>query len=97
MPNAFNVFIDVDNNTMATRLFNSDRTGKESVKTLEEALNECTTRYKADRDKYKKLYNVDCDDMSNYHYVIDNSNLTPEQTADKIYEEYLKFINKTKD
>ena len=93
MPNAFNVFIDVDNNTMATRLFNSDRTGKESAKTLEEALNECTTRYQADCDKYKKLYNVDCDDMSNYHYVIDNTNLTPEQTADKIYEEYLKFLS----
>lgn len=96
MPNAFNVFIDVDNNTMATRLFNSDRTGKESAQTLEKALNECTTRYQADCDKYKKLYNVDCDDMSNYHYVIDNSNLTPEQTADKIYEQYLKFIEKCK-
>ena len=96
MPKAFNVFIDVDDSTMATRLFNSDRTGKESVSSLEEALNECTTRYNADCDKYKKLYKVDCDDMSNYHYVINNSHLTPEQTADKIYEEYLKFIKKSK-
>ena len=93
MPNAFNVFIDVDDNTMATRLFNSDRTGKESVNSLQQALNEYTTRYQADCDKYKKLYNVDCDDMSNYNYVINNSNLTPEQTADKIYEQYLKFCN----
>ena len=94
MPKAFNVFIDVDDNTMATRLFNSDRTGKENVSSLEEALKECTERYEVDCKKYKKLYNIDCDDMSNYCYVIDNSNLTPEQTADKIYEEYLKFISK---
>lgn len=94
MPKAFNVFINVDDDTMAQRLFNSDRTGKESAKSLEEAKQECLVRYQADCAKYKKLYNIDCDNMGNYSFVIDNSNLTPEQTADKIYEEYLKFINK---
>lgn len=96
MPKAFNVFIDVDDDTMAQRLFNSDRTGKESVKSLSEAKQECLTRYSADCAKYKKLYNIDCDNMDNYSFVIDNSNLTPEQTADKIYEQYLKFIEKYK-
>ena len=96
MPKAFNVFINVDDNTMASRLFNSDRTGKESASSLEDALQECLTRYQADCDKYKTLYDIDCDNMSNYSFVIDNSNLTPEQTADEIYNAYLHFIETKK-
>lgn len=92
MPKAFNVFIDVDDLTMAERLFNSDRTGKEKPKSLEDAMFQCTVRYNADVSRYKKIYNIDCDNMENYNLVINNSNLTPEETADKIYEEYLKFI-----
>lgn len=94
MPKAFNVFINVDDDTMAERLFNSDRTGKESVVSLEEAKKECLTRYNADIAKYKKIYNIDCDNMDNYSFVIDNSHLTPEETADKIYEAYLKFVER---
>jgi len=94
MPKAFNVFIDVSDEVMASRLFNSDRTGKEKAESFEQALAECKTRYDADCKKYKKLYDIDCDDMSNYSFVVDNSNLTPEETADKIYEEYLKFVEK---
>lgn len=94
MPNAFNVYIDVDEDTMAQRLFNSDRTGKEKTQTLEEAKANVLERYKADCDRYKRIYNIDCDNLNNYDFVLDNSHLTPEETADKIYKEYLKFKNK---
>lgn len=94
MPKAFNVFIDVDDDVMAMRLFNSDRTGKEKVESIEEAKKNVMTRYTADCKRYKKIYNIKCDNMNNYTFVINNSNLTPEQTADMVYEEYLKFIEK---
>lgn len=96
MPKAFNVFIDIPDSVMAERLFNSDRPENERGKTLDEALQKVIERYNADVSRYKLLYNIDCDNLNNYTYVIDNSNLTPEQTADKIYEEYLKFIKKSK-
>ena len=96
MPDAFNVFIDIPNKVMAERLFNSDRPENERGKDLDEALLKVTERYNADVDRYKLLYDIDCDNLDNYTYVIDNSNLTPEQTADKIYEEYLKFVKKGK-
>ena len=92
MPKAFNVFIDIPDNIMASRLFNSDRPENEKGANLDEALIKVTERYNADVKRYKMLYNIDCDNLNNYSFVIDNSNLTPEQTADKIYEEYLKFI-----
>ena len=93
MPKAFNVFIDVDDDVMAQRLLNSDRTGKEKMQSFEEAKQNVLNRYKVDCARYKKIYNIECDNLNNYSFVINNSNLTPEQTADKIYEEYLKFIN----
>ena len=96
MPKAFNVFIDIPDNVMAERLFNSDRPENERGKDLNEALTKVTERYNADVKRYKLLYNIDCDNLDNYTYVIDNSNLTPEQTADKIYEEYLKFVKRCK-
>lgn len=91
MPKAFNVFIDVDDDVMAMRLLNSDRTGKEKVSSFDEAKNNVLSRYAADCERYKRIYNIECDNLNNYTFVINNSNLTPEQTADKIYEEYLKF------
>ncbi|MBQ7880758.1 MAG: AAA family ATPase [Clostridia bacterium] len=93
MPKAFNVFINIPNSVMAERLFNSDRPVNERGNNLDEALQKVTERYNADVKRYKKLYNIDCDNLSNYSFVIDNSNLTPEQTADEIYKAYLKFIN----
>lgn len=96
MPKAFNVFINIPDHVMAERLFNSDRPENERGKDLNEALTKVTERYNADVSRYKMLYNIDCDNLDNYTFVIDNSNLTPEQTADKIYEEYLKFLNKVK-
>ncbi len=94
MPKAFNVFIDLPDKIMAERLFNSDRSAMEKGATLEEALVKVTERYNADLNRYKVLYNIECDNLSNYDFVIDNSNLTPEQTADKIYEAYLEYIKK---
>lgn len=96
MPNAFNVFIDLDEKTMGERLFNSDRVGKEKAKSLEEAVRSTQARYEADRSRYKKIYNIDVDDKSNYSLVFNNAKMTPEQTADKIYREYKKFLKRNK-
>lgn len=92
MPKAFNVFIDIPDDVMAKRLFNSDRPANERGKDLGEALKKVTERYNADVARYKLLYNIDCNNLSNYTFVIDNTNLTPEQTADEIYNAYLNFI-----
>ena len=94
MPEAFNVFIDVSDDVMAARLFNSDRTEKERGESIDEARNKVVSRYNEDVERYKKLYNIDCSKLSNYDFVVDNSNMTPEETADKIYEAYKNYINK---
>lgn len=94
MPKAFNVYIDVDDDVIADRLYNSDRTGKEKAQSIEHAKDMAMSRYKADCDRYKKIYDIDCTDLDNYDMVINNSNMTPEETANKIYEAYLDYIKK---
>lgn len=94
MPKAFNVYIDVDDDVIAERLFNSDRTGKEKATSLEDAKNMAMARYKADCDRYKRIYDIDCTNLDNYDLVINNSNLTAEETADQIYAGYLDYLKK---
>ena len=48
-------------------------------------------RAKGDLERYYELYNVHRNDMSNYDYVLDTSDLTPEEVLIKIKEEYKKW------
>ena len=50
-------------------------------------------RTKNDLERYYHLYNVRRDDMSNYDFVLDTGNLTPEEVLKKIKAEYLKWQN----
>lgn len=95
MPKAFNVFIDVSDEVMAERLFKSERSEAERGVSVEEAKEKVMQRYNNDTARYKMLYGIDCASLSNYDYVIDNSCLTPEETADQIYNAYLVYKNKT--
>lgn len=51
-------------------------------------------RFKMENERYWKLYHVHKDDMSNYDFVIDTTNLTPEEVAKMIEEEYEKWKQK---
>ena len=93
VPNSFKVYILVSPEVMLERLKNSDRAENEknAVSSLGNSLLE---RYNLENVRFKEMYGVDHKNLSNYDFVIDNSSLTIEETAEKIYEEYLKFVNK---
>ena len=70
-----------------------DRKETESLATLEEQKQDLIQRYNLENERYFKLYNVHRDDLSNYDYICDTSNITPEEAADKIIEEYKKWLS----
>jgi CMP/dCMP kinase len=85
IPKSFKVFVDVDLDKGAERIFKNSRE-QEKYKDFKHAKESVENRDLCDGRRYKKYYNIDVFDLSNYDFVIDTTNLTIEQTAEKIIE-----------
>lgn len=95
VPESFKVYLIVDIDIAAQRAFNdANRKDTEKFDSIEDQKNNLQKRYELENDRYFKLYNVRKADLSNYDIVIDTTNKTPEEVADKIIEEYKQWINK---
>ena len=95
VPNSFKVYLKVDIDVSAKRAFyDKDRKNTEKFDTIEEQKEDIIKRYKMENERYWNLYKIRRDDMSNYDLVIDTTNLTPNDVAKKIKEEYFKWLEK---
>ena len=65
---------------------------KKKFETVEEQKQDIEKRYTLENTRYFELYGVRKEDESNYDLVLDTSNLTPNEVADKIEEEYKKWL-----
>ena len=93
VPESFKIYLRVDINEAARRAFNDpNRKETENFATIEEQKEDMIKRYTLENERYYRLYNVRKEDLSNYDLVIDTTKLTPEEVADKIIEEYEKWI-----
>ena len=93
VPDSFKVYLKVDIDESARRAFNDpNRKSSENFATVEEQKTDIIERYKLENTRYWNLYHVRKDDMSNYDLVIDTTNLTPNQVAQKIKDEYFKWL-----
>lgn len=95
VPESFKIYLTVDIDVAAQRAF-SDPNRKETEKfsTIEEQKQDMIKRFNLENERYWELYQVRKDDMSNYDLVIDTTNLTPQEVANKIKEEYEKWLEK---
>ena len=95
VPESFKVYLKVDIDVAAKRALSDKlRKDSENFKTLEEQKQDLQKRYQLENERYWQLYKVRKEDESNYDLVLDTSFLTPEQVADKIEEEYKKWLLK---
>ena len=95
VPESFKVYLKVDIDVAAKRAFNDPkRKSTECFSTVEEQKKDMQKRFKMENERYWKLYHVHKDDMSNYDFVIDTTNLKPEEVAKMIEEEYEKWKQK---
>lgn len=101
IPDSFKVFIDVNEDEQAKRLLGSNRGIDDNVHiSTEQAKKNLLERWNLENARYFEIYGFDNTDPSKFDFVIDNSHLTIENTAEKIYEKYLEFeknINKVQD
>lgn len=93
VPESFKVYLKVDINVAAKRAF-EDKTRKssENFATIEEQKVDMKKRYKLENERYFQLYGVRKEDESNYDLVIDTTNLTPQEVADKIKEKFFVWL-----
>lgn len=93
VPESFKVYLQVDIDVAAKRAFHDQkRKSTECFETVEEQKADMQRRYKLENERYWKLYHVHKEDMSNYDLVIDTTNMTPEEVAKKIKDEYTKWL-----
>ena len=93
VPESFKVYLTVDVNEAARRAFyDENRKDTEKFETLEEQKDDIIKRYNLENERYWNLYKVHKEDLSNYDLVIDTTNISPEEVADKIIKEYDKWL-----
>ena len=93
---AFKVFISVDIDVAAKRLAKDsvNRNIEDKYNTLEEAKNAIIKRQFYERDRYIKEYGIDVLDYTNYDVVIDSTNLSSDDIASQIINEYNEWLKK---
>lgn len=90
-PDSFKVYLTVDLDEAAKRIFNDSRTS-ENYQNIQEAREKIMARKNSELERFKNYYNIDYSDLNNYNLVINTSVLTPEQVSNKIIESFLIWI-----
>ena len=95
VPESFKVYVKVDIDEAARRAFNDEnRKETENFKTIKEQKEDIIKRYNLENERYFNLYGIHKEDLSNYDFVIDTTNITPNEAASIIEKEYLKWLKK---
>lgn len=86
IPNSVKVFLEVDPDIGAKRIFANQRPDEKPCKTITELKDMLQERLKKTGEQFKKYYGIDFLKRENYDFIIDTSSLTPTQVLNKIME-----------
>lgn len=89
IPQSLKIFITVDPQVGATRVFNelqtsSHRNEDNQLADITAVLASHQKRIASDRRRYQKYYGIEFDNLKNFDFIIDTTNLTPDQVFSKI-------------
>jgi len=86
IPNSIKVFLKVDPEEGARRIFNDQRPDEPEYSSADEVLKGNQERMASDKKRYTKYYNLDPIKDEHYDLVIDTTDSTIEITSEKIIE-----------
>lgn len=86
--NSFKVFLSVDNDVAAERVFNDGSRNAECYMSIVDAKRALGERTKLERIRFQQLYSVDCYNVDNFDLVIDTSHMLPEKVARLIVQKF---------
>ena len=84
IPHSYKVFLEVDSDMAAKRVFAHRRSDERVVNTVAECKAAMAERMGSDALRYKKYYNLTYPDRSAFDLVIDTTDLAPETIRDQI-------------
>lgn len=90
IPDAVKIFLDVNINTAAKRIFNQKRKNEKENVSLEETKKTIKQREKTEIDSFKKIYSLNHHDKKHFDLVIDTSDSAPDKLVNKI----IQFLTK---
>ncbi len=90
-PKSFKVYLTVDVEEAAHRIFFDQRTS-ENYHDIAEARNQIIARRKSELERFKRFYEVDYSDFSNYDVVVDTTGAKPEDVCDKILAAFKDWV-----
>lgn len=96
IPDSFKVFLSLDPDTAAERIFNHIKTEGRTSQTatsLEELKNNFDIRIKSERKRYFDLYQLDPTDPKHFDLVIDTKKNDLPTVARMVLDEYTKWIS----
>ncbi len=94
VPESFKIYLRVNIDEAAKRAFNDpNRKKTENFATIEEQKNDMIKRFELENERYFNLYGVRKEDMSNYDYVLETTNLTPKEVNERIILAYKKWLD----
>lgn len=97
-PESIKIFLTVDQKVAAERIFSDPKVQRKNeavnFETVEDVLQNIKDRHTTDNFRYQKYYGIDAYDPKNFDFVLDTSNLSPEQSLGKVLE-FVKTGNKS--
>lgn len=92
VPNSFKIYLKVDINVAAERIFNDKREDEKENTSLEETKRNMILRKQSEIERYKKYYNIEkYDNPHNFDIIVDTTNITAGEVAEKIIEKLKLF------
>lgn len=86
--NSFKVFLLVDTQEAARRVFNGNNRSAEAYRSIEEAQAGLEARAGLEQERFQKLYGIDYYDAGNYDLVIESTCASPEHIAQEIQRNF---------
>ena len=90
LPQSLKVFLEVDIDEAARRLFEERRSSEKENKTLEDTKQGLINRAIHEEKRYASVYNLEYRNLDNFDVIINTTNLSPSEVVNKILEEVEK-------
>lgn len=97
IPSSFSVYLDIEPEEGARRIHSDDKETRvksgENHDAIEKTKEKMMERITGEKRRYRKLYDIDHTDHSNYDLVIDTTDKSIEEITKKVFDTYQNWSN----